>query len=79
MSDKPNTVDEIRNSVRENYAAVALSNRGCLPSEVESGCCGTDLSETHALGVGYSEAELAAVPDDSKWVWAAATPPPSPA
>ena len=65
MSDKPNTTDEIRNSVRENYAAVALSNSGCLPSEVESGCCGTDLSETRALGVGYSEAELAAVPDDS--------------
>ena len=65
MSDKPNTTDEIRNSVRENYAAVALSNSGCLPSEVESGCCGTDLSESRALGVGYSEAELAAVPDDS--------------
>ena len=65
MSDKPNTTDEIRNSVRENYGAVALSNSGCLPSEVESGCCSTDLSESRALGVGYSEAELAAVPDDS--------------
>ena len=52
MSDKPNTTDEIRNSVRENYAAVALSNSGCLPSEVESGCCSTDLSESRALGVG---------------------------
>ena len=67
MSDKPNTTDEIRNSVRENYAAVARSNSGCLPSEGESGCCGTGLfrPETRALGVGYSEAELAAVPDDS--------------
>ena len=67
MSDKLNTTDEIRNSVRENYAAVARSNSGCLPSEGESGCCGTGLfrPETRALGVGYSEAELAAVPDDS--------------
>ena len=67
MSDKLNTTDEIRNSVRENYAAVARSNSGCLPSEGEIGCCGTGLfrPETRALGVGYSEAELAAVPDDS--------------
>ena len=67
MSDKLNTTDEIRNSVRENYAAVARSNSGCLPSEGESGCCGTGLfrPETRALGVGCSEAELAAAPGHS--------------
>ncbi|MDP6814865.1 MAG: arsenite methyltransferase [Alphaproteobacteria bacterium] len=67
MSKQQNTADDIRNAVRENYAAVARTNSGCLPSEGDSGCCGTGVSrsESRSLGVGYSETEMAAVPEDS--------------
>ncbi len=62
--------DKIRNSVRESYAKIAQdaedaeSIGGCAPN---SGCCGTgqspDTLDEVAKGLGYSEAELADIPE----------------
>ena len=50
--------DEVRGAVRELYGQVARSDGavGCVP-----GCCG--VSKETSLALGYSEEELAAVPD----------------
>jgi arsenite methyltransferase len=50
------TADEIRGTVRETYGKIAREGGscGCAPS----GCCGPQ-----SLAIGYSEADLAAVPD----------------
>jgi len=57
--------DEIRSAVRENYRKVAESVRpGCGCSS--SSCCGTPNDTTAvdiSRGLGYSDAEVTAVPD----------------
>ena len=57
----PKSEDEIRKSVREGYAQVARTSGSCCgPTK---GCCGTSAPEAVSRAVGYSEAELAALPD----------------
>ena len=62
--------EEIRETVRESYASIALSggNSGCcLPARGEEGdsCCAPSLADPEDLAkrFGYSEDELAAVPE----------------
>ena len=52
--------DTIRASVRETYSAIALADDAscCAPAGVEGSCCGPA-----SLDLGYSEAELASVPE----------------
>lgn len=57
------THDDLRQAVRETYAAVAegeASSCGCSTSS----CCGTaaDLTAAGAAAIGYSEQEVSAVP-----------------
>jgi arsenite methyltransferase len=55
MSDL--TADKTRTVVREHYANVSNKNVGCAP-----GCCGP-MPADQSLSLGYSESDLAAVPD----------------
>ena len=55
MNDKSS--DEVRAAVREQYGAVAKAKASsCAP-----GCCGPNASSS--LGLGYSESDLASVPE----------------
>ncbi len=53
---------EIKKAVREGYAKAASKGCGCGP--VESSCCG-DATKVEKIseGIGYSDAEMGAVPD----------------
>ena len=55
MSDL--TADQIRTLVREHYAKISTGGGLCAP-----GCCGT-VPPGPSLALGYTEQELAAVPD----------------
>jgi ubiquinone/menaquinone biosynthesis C-methylase UbiE len=61
------TMDDvtIRKSVREHYAAVARDEKGCCasPAVAATNCCGNTAYETVGKAIGYSEKELAAVPE----------------
>ncbi|HEU0032144.1 MAG TPA: arsenite methyltransferase [Kofleriaceae bacterium] len=49
--------DQTRNIVRDHYANVSTKNAGCAP-----GCCGAMPSD-QSLALGYTQADLAAVPE----------------
>jgi SAM-dependent methyltransferase len=54
--------DDVKKMVREGYAKVAKRGGSCCDSSAP--CCGSsDLSETVSRSIGYSEGELASVPD----------------
>ena len=55
MSDL--TADKTREVVREHYANVSNKNVGCAPS-----CCGA-MPAKQSLSLGYTEGDLAAVPE----------------
>jgi arsenite methyltransferase len=55
MSDV--TADSTRNIVRDHYAKVSTDATSCAP-----GCCGP-MPAGQSKGLGYSDADLAAVPD----------------
>ena len=57
------TADQIRATVREAYGTVAVrrQQRGCCGSEAS--CCGP--VEASSPRLGYTEADVAAVPDDA--------------
>jgi len=55
MSDM--TADKTRTIVREHYANVSTKNVGCAP-----GCCGP-MPADQSLSLGYTEGDLAAVPE----------------
>ena len=55
MSDL--TADKTRTVVREHYANVSNKNVGCAP-----GCCGP-MPADQSLSLGYTEGDLAAVPE----------------
>jgi arsenite methyltransferase len=57
----PESEHEIRQVVREGYAKVAKNAGSCCGSS--QSCCGAPTSDTVSHAIGYSEAELAAVPD----------------
>jgi SAM-dependent methyltransferase len=53
---------EIKKAVREGYAKAAKQGCGCGPAE--SSCCGDSTKvEKISEGIGYSDAEMSAVPD----------------
>lgn len=52
--------ESITKIVRENYARVARKGSSCCASA--SSCSGADLAQTKGKGIGYSEEELASVP-----------------
>ena len=55
MSDL--TADKTRDIVREHYANVSTKNVGCAP-----GCCGP-MPAGQSISLGYTEGDLAAVPE----------------
>lgn len=52
------TADKTREIVREHYANVSTKNVGCAPK-----CCGGPMAAGQSLALGYSEGDLAAVPE----------------
>ena len=71
IASNPLTDDEIRQQVRQAYAAVAQTGSSCCatasPAAVAAGgCCAPSdqsVAELLARGIGYSVEETAAVPD----------------
>lgn len=61
-SDTKPASHDIREQVREGYAAIANSG-GCGCSS--GGCCGGVNGQSLAQAIGYSQADLAAVPDSA--------------
>jgi len=57
-SKETKTEDDIRKTVRENYAAVAKT-RGTSANP----CCGTEKAQDSSVKMGYSEEELGAIPE----------------
>lgn len=55
------SVHPVHDSVRRAYGRIAVAGGGCCGPR--SSCCGRGHAEEIALGVGYSEAELATLPD----------------
>lgn len=53
--------EEIRKTVREEYAKVAKGKGSCC--ETSSSCCGPSTAEKLSKDIGYSEEEMSAVPD----------------
>jgi len=54
---------EVKKSVRENYANVARqANSCCAPSATTASCCGGG-SQTASKAIGYSDEDIASVPD----------------
>jgi len=58
---RPDEKDRARRAVREGYARVAGGERPCCTSSAP--CCGAGASEAAAKAVGYSDAELAVLPE----------------
>ncbi len=54
--------EAIKKSVREHYAAIARSGFSCCGPGA-GGCCGTGPAWEMSSAVGYSQGEMAAVPD----------------
>ncbi len=53
--------EQIRETVRDGYGKIAKSGSGCGCSSTS--CCGSSSAEQVARSVGYSEAELAVLPE----------------
>lgn len=53
----------LHEAVRSAYAGIATARSGCCGPQ--STCCGGGSAEAVALGVGYSDAELATLPDSA--------------
>lgn len=56
--------EEIKKVVREKYGRIATQQSSCC-QPVASCCCGGDVVSEISKGIGYSEDELAAVPEGS--------------
>ncbi|MGE5294520.1 MAG: arsenite methyltransferase, partial [Solirubrobacterales bacterium] len=61
VGDHGTDKEKIRESVREGYGKIAKSGSGCGCSS--SSCCGSGAAQEVAKSVGYSEAELAVLPE----------------
>ncbi len=57
----PTSDDGIRRTVRDAYGAVARGGGSCCGSG--SSCCGSSTAEQTSRTVGYTDADLASVPD----------------
>lgn len=60
IKDKPN-LEKVRDTVRKGYAAIAREGGSCCGTA--KSCCGTGDAAGVAKSVGYSDAELATLPD----------------
>ena len=58
MKTSPNPIHA---SVQEAYGRIAKTGGGCCGPQ--SSCCGSDRPQEVALGLGYSDAELATLPE----------------
>ncbi len=57
---------KIKKAVREGYAQIAKKgNSGCGCGSANTSCCGPTSAETVSKGIGYSDQEMSAVPDES--------------
>ena len=55
---------DVKTSVREHYAAVVRGNTSCCgPTPASSSCCGSSAPTAISKAIGYSDAELGAVPE----------------
>jgi arsenite methyltransferase len=59
--DRRDQKEQIREAVRDGYSKIAKSGSGCGCSSTS--CCGSSAAEQVAKSVGYSEAELAVLPE----------------
>ncbi|MFO7650637.1 MAG: arsenite methyltransferase [bacterium] len=57
----PTSNDKIRKAVRDGYGAVARGGGSCCGSG--SSCCGGSTAEQTSRTIGYTDADLASVPD----------------
>ncbi len=57
--------EDIKKSVREHYASIAREQKGscCGPSIAATNCCGEANVQAAGRNIGYSETEMAAVPE----------------
>jgi len=61
MTSETTNPESVRQKVREGYSAIARQGGSCCgPAK---SCCGSGNAHAVATGVGYDEAELAALPD----------------
>lgn len=56
--------DDIKNTVKKNYGAIAAQGGSCCCGPARS-CCGGPSAETASRELGYSAADLAAIPKDA--------------
>lgn len=68
MANQPPTGDDVREMIRGGYAAIADKGNGrrdAKPDCGSGGCCGPSTLDASALArsIGYSNAELSAMPD----------------
>ena len=56
--------EDIKKVVREKYGKIASEQSSCC-QPVASCCCGGDIASVISKSIGYSDAELTAVPDGS--------------
>ena len=67
VSQKHKQSDDIRNQVRETYAKVAEASNNSESTGIASSCCGVsddiDINTLNSLRLGYSDDDLANVPD----------------
>jgi len=64
MKDKLLKDDEIKAAVREGYAQIAEGDSGCCGSTKSCGCGGSS-AKTISKGIGYSDEDLKAIPEDA--------------
>jgi arsenite methyltransferase len=58
--------NDVKTSVREHYASIARGNTSCCGTAAKlSSCCGDPQPITVSKAVGYSDAEMQAVPEGS--------------
>ena len=67
VSQQHKQSDDIRNQVRETYAKVAEASNNSEATGIASSCCGVsddiDINTLNSLRLGYSDDDLANVPD----------------
>ncbi len=56
---------DVKAAVREHYASVVREGSGCGCGPAASACCGTPAPVQISKEIGYSKAEMAAVPEGS--------------
>ncbi len=63
MTEKIKKTDDVHNFVRDAYSKIAVANSSCCGSK--NVCGGVENPEKFANELGYTDAELASLPDDA--------------